>query len=84
VELDPPRRAVFRWLGGEVGALEESPANTIEFTIADEEGGVRLTVRETGFAGISTDAAERRARFEANDTGWREELAVAKTQAEAR
>jgi hypothetical protein len=75
---------VFRWLGGEVGALEESPANTIEFTIADEEGGVRLTVRETGFAGISTDAAERRARFEANDTGWREELAVAKTQAEAR
>ena len=84
VELDPPRRAVFRWLGGDAGSLEEFPTNTIEFTIEPDGDGVRLTVRETGFAGISADAAERRARFEANDSGWLEELDVAKVQAERR
>ncbi|MGP9536434.1 SRPBCC domain-containing protein [Brachybacterium sp. AOP43-C2-M15] len=83
VELDPPRRAVFRWLSGVAGALEDGPATTIEFTIEPEGEGVRLTVRETGFAGISTDA-ERRARYEDNLGGWIEELDVARVQAEAR
>jgi uncharacterized protein YndB with AHSA1/START domain len=83
VELDPPRRAVFRWLGGQVGSLEEFPANTIEFTIEPEGDGVLLSVRETGFAGISTDAAERRRRFEDNTKGWLEELAVARSRAES-
>lgn len=83
IELDPPRRAVFRWRGGEVGSLEEFPANTIEFTIEPVGEGVLLTVRETGFAGISTDAAERRKRFEDNTQGWLEELGIARTLAEA-
>ena len=83
VELDPPRRAVFRWLGGEAGALEEFPANTIEFTIEPEGDGVLLSVRETGFSRISADAAERRRRFEDNTQGWLEELAVARTLARA-
>ncbi|AXK46383.1 SRPBCC domain-containing protein [Brachybacterium saurashtrense] len=82
VELDPRRRAVFRWLAGASGSLEEHPATTVEFGIEPDDDGVRLTVRETGFAGISADAAERRARFESNDSGWLEELGVAKTQAE--
>jgi uncharacterized protein YndB with AHSA1/START domain len=84
VELDPPRRAVFRWLGGDAGSLKDFPSNLVEFTIEDQEGGVLLTVRETGFAGLDEDAAARRARFESNDSGWVEELAVAKTQAEQR
>ena len=84
VALEPPRRAVFRWLGGDVGSLEDFPSNTVEFTIEDREGGVRLTVRETGFADLDEDAAARRSRFEANDSGWVEELGVAKAQAEAR
>ena len=84
VALDPPRRAVFRWLGGDAGSLEDFPSNTVEFTIEDQEVGVRLTVRETGFAGLDEDAAARRARFESNDSGWVEELGVAKAQAEQR
>ena len=84
VTLDPPRRAVFRWLGGDAGSLEDFPSNTVEFTIEDQEAGVRLTVRETGFAGLDEDAAARRARFESNDSGWVEELGVAKAQAEQR
>ncbi len=82
VELDPPRRAVFRWLGGDAGSLEDLPSNTVEFTIEPDGDGVLLTVRETGFAGLDEDAAARRARFESNDSGWVEELGVAKTQAE--
>lgn len=74
---------MFQWLGGQTGALEDSPANTVEFTIEPDGGGVLLTVREQSFAGLSAVAAERRKRFEENSQGWVEELAVAKTLAEA-
>lgn len=83
VELDPPHRAVYRWLGGEAGSLEDHPANTVEFTIEPQGDGVELTVRETGFASISADAAQRRRTFEENTKGWVEELAVAKDRVEA-
>jgi len=81
--LDPPRRAVFQWLVGQSGSLEDFPVNTVEFTIVPEQDGVLLTVRETGFAGLSATAAERRRSYEDNTQGWREELAVARTLAEA-
>lgn len=83
VELDPPHRAVYRWLGGEAGSLEDHPANTVEFTIEPVGDGVELTVRESGFAAIGADAAQRRRTFEANSKGWIEELAVAKARVEA-
>ncbi|HEX7352648.1 SRPBCC domain-containing protein [Brachybacterium sp.] len=83
LELDPPHRAVFQWLVGQSGSLEDAPVNTIEFTLVPEQDGVLLTVRETGFAGLSATAAERRRSYEDNAQGWREELAVARTLAEA-
>lgn len=82
VELDPPHRAVFRWLGGKVGALEDTPANTVEFTIRPDGDGVVLTVKETGFAALDADAIERRRRFEENSEGWGIELDVARRRAE--
>ncbi|WP_193103682.1 polyketide cyclase [Brachybacterium sp. FME24] len=86
--LDPPRRAVFRWLVGQVGELADFPNNTIEFTIdpvgSSASDGVLLTVRERGFAAISDDAAKRRAAFEDNTTGWIQELEIARTLAETR
>lgn len=82
-ELDPPHRAVFRWLGGVAGPLDDFPSNTIEFTIQHDGEGVLLTVRERGFAGIGDDAAERRRRFEDNTQGWVMELDVARKLAEA-
>lgn len=75
---------MFRWLGGLAGSLDEYPSNTIEFTVEPEGGGVRLTVRESGFAGISDDAATRRRRFEENTQGWAEELGIARALAESR
>ncbi|MFC7374867.1 MULTISPECIES: SRPBCC domain-containing protein [unclassified Brachybacterium] len=81
--LEPPRRAVFTWLGGQAGAFDDCPKNTVEFTIEPDGNGVQLTVRERGFAEISSDAAVRRERFEDNTKGWIEELAVARTLAEA-
>ncbi|MFS4490191.1 SRPBCC domain-containing protein [Dietzia kunjamensis] len=84
VELDPPRRAVFRWLGGQVGSVDEFPSNTIEFTVEPQGSGVVLTVRETGFAGLSSDAVVRRQRFEENSAGWETELDLARRRAEDR
>lgn len=80
VALEPPHRAVFRWLGGDVGSLEDTPHNIVTFTIEPSEDGVVLTVRETGFATLDADAVDRRRRFEENSTGWVEELALAREQ----
>ncbi len=80
--LEPPRRVVMRWLGGDPGALADTPANIVEFTLEPDGDGVLLTVRETGFASLDADAVTRRRRFEANDTGWVEELTLARTLAE--
>lgn len=83
VELVAPHRAVFRWLGGDSGAVEDTPQNTVTFTIEPIEDGVILTVTETGFASLDTDAADRRRRFDENSTGWEKELLVAHERARA-
>lgn len=80
--LDPPHRAVFRWLGGVAGALEDFPNNVIEFTLEPDGAGVCLTVRESGFARLSDDAIQRRKRYEENTAGWIEELDIARRHAE--
>lgn len=83
---EPPHRVRFRWLGGGLGEISDAPTNTVEFTI-DPIGttmadGVRLTVRERGFAGLSRDPELRRRNYEENLRGWEEELEVARTVAE--
>lgn len=82
--LDPPHRAVFRWLGGEAGELDEFPSNTIEFTLEPDGDAVVLTVRESGFAGLTEDQVVRRRRFEENREGWAQELEVARRVVESR
>ncbi|MGO1536782.1 MAG: polyketide cyclase [Yaniella sp.] len=82
VELNPPHRAIFRWLGGMPGTLENKAANTIEFTIETAATGVVLTVHESGFASLSDDASVRRQRLEENTQGWATELELARQRAE--
>lgn len=81
--LEPPYRAVFRWLGGLGGSLEDFPNNTVEFTIESDGDGVLLTVRESGFSRISDDAVTRRTEYENNSEGWTVELDLARTLAES-
>jgi uncharacterized protein YndB with AHSA1/START domain len=69
--IQPERRLALRW---HPHAIEEGvdyskePTTLIEFTLEDVEGGVMVTVTESGFDKIP---AERRAKaFEANSGGW--------------
>ncbi|WP_372699931.1 MULTISPECIES: SRPBCC domain-containing protein [unclassified Arthrobacter] len=79
--LEPPRYAAFRWLGGTPGGgADTQEATLVEFRIEDlRGGGVRLTVTESGFAGLPGSADERRRAVEENSAGWDQELQVARS-----
>lgn len=78
VELDRPRYAAFRWLGGDQGST------LIEFWIdANNGGGVTLRVAESGFAALNLSEEERRKQFDGNCEGWATELAAARAVLEA-
>ncbi|MBM6622975.1 SRPBCC domain-containing protein [Micrococcaceae bacterium RIT802] len=78
--LDAPRYAAFRWLSGTPSAeVPAEEATLVEFRIEDlHDGGVRLTVTESGFASLPGSAYERRRAVEENSAGWDEELQVAR------
>ena len=70
-QMVPERLFSFRWHPFAVDpAVDYSgePTTLVEFVLEEAEGGVRLTMTETGFDGIPL---ERRARaFQANSGGW--------------
>lgn len=72
LRLEPPRLAVFRWLGADEGST------VVEFSIVDRPGGVVLRVVESGFDSLPGSDVERRKRLEENTEGWVEELTVAR------
>ncbi|QIN28623.1 ATPase [Brevibacterium luteolum] len=89
VELRPPHFAAFRWTAGEpldtpndAVVADDLPMTLIEFFITERRGGVTLRVRETGFENLDADGMAQRTYFDANDSGWREELALAKAALE--
>ncbi|GAB2508023.1 SRPBCC domain-containing protein [Paramicrobacterium agarici] len=80
VALDEPRYAAFRWL--QDANDERSPSTLVEFRIAEQADGVKLTVTESGFAALPGTAEERRREFDENAEGWEQEVALAKSFAE--
>jgi len=70
-QIAPMRRIAFRWhpFAVEPGVdYAAEPSTLIEFVLAEEDGGVRLTISESGFDQIPL---ERRAKaFAANEGGW--------------
>jgi uncharacterized protein YndB with AHSA1/START domain len=69
--MDAERLFSFRWhpfaIDPDVDYAAE-PTTLVVFTLDEQEGGVLLTVTESGFDGIPL---ERRARaFQANEGGW--------------
>ena len=75
VELRPYEFAAYRWL--EDASDPASPSTLVEFTITPRDGGVTLTVVESGFASLGGDALQRRERYDGNVEGWGQELALA-------
>jgi uncharacterized protein YndB with AHSA1/START domain len=70
-EIVPQRLFSYRWHPGAVDpAIDytKEPTTLVEFTLEDGEGGVLLTVTESGFDKIPL---ERRANaFKQNESGW--------------
>ena len=82
----PPRRFAFRWLVTVGAQGDPTPANSTlaEFTLTEEADGTRVTVVESGFAGLAADASERTALLASHTEGWPKELGELVTHAEGR
>jgi uncharacterized protein YndB with AHSA1/START domain len=78
VESRPPSYVAYRWhdMGTEVPTL-------VEFHIEPRDGGVTLSVTESGFTGLGKSREEWLRHREGNDEGWLAELAAAKSFVEA-
>jgi uncharacterized protein YndB with AHSA1/START domain len=73
-QIVPERSFSWRWHPGSQQPPEGSgaPTTVVEFTLAEEQGGTRVTVVESGFDRI---AIERRAAvYKENEQGWAEML----------
>lgn len=75
VELDEPRYAAFRWYLD--ADSPEGSSTFVEFWIQPTDGGVRLSVSETGFDALDEPETQRRARFDDHSEGWSQELGLA-------
>jgi len=81
--LDPPRHAVYRWASGFPGAdLTEENSTLVEFTLVEQDGGVMLRVRESGFASLPGGRAFCESNREDNVGGWEMQLERLRTVAE--
>jgi len=74
-DVVPDERFSWKWQPGvpdENTERAKEPWTTVEFRLADEGGGTRVTLTESGFEQL---APERRARvFAEQDKGWQEQL----------
>ena len=69
--IEPERLFAFRWHPGATDPsidYSQEPTTLVEFTLEDADGGVRLTVVESGFDRIPL--ARRAAAFAQNEQGW--------------
>lgn len=81
--VEPPRYVAYRWASSWPDTTpDERNSTLIEFTLAEESDGVRLTVVESGFESVEAPEDVRRKTFDDNSGGWTEELAKFKEYAE--
>ena len=72
--VEEPSAFAFRWASGMEHEPTDGASTLVEFTLAREGDGTRVSVVETGFASLDVPAEERRAKFEGNVEGWEFEL----------
>ena len=73
--VEPETYFSYRWhpYAVEVGAdYSAEPTTLVEFRLADEAGGTRLTVTESGFDAIPVERRDEARRM--NDGGWAAQL----------
>lgn len=69
--IEPKRLFSYRWHPGAIDPKVDytnEPMTLVEFALNDAEGGILLTVTESGFDKIPL--ARRAAAFSGNDAGW--------------
>lgn len=73
--VEPERRFAFRWRSGPSDPalpFDAAPTTLVEFHLEPFDGGTRLTLVESGFAGLPESTG--RVAFDENSGGWTEEL----------
>lgn len=69
--LDAPRYAAYRWASAFPGAeLSDATSTLVEFTLTEQNGGVLVRVRESGFDRIEGTASFRDTHRSKNGAGW--------------
>ena len=71
--VEPETRLAWRWHPGAVDPPDGEPMTLVEFFLAEENGGTRVTVIESGFDRISL--ARRAKAIEGNTRGWEIQMA---------
>lgn len=69
--IDPEKEFSFRWHPFATDTsvdYSKEPTTLVRFLLAEAEGGVLLTITESGFDKLT--AERRAAAFQANDGGW--------------
>ncbi len=83
VELRPMSYAAFRWASTFPGDdLAPGRSTLIEFTVTPSDDGVRVSVVESGFAGLAASDEVKAKGIESNSDGWTDQLASLGRRAE--
>jgi uncharacterized protein YndB with AHSA1/START domain len=84
VALNPPYTATYRWASAFPGEHPvEGTATTIRFMLEPINGGVRVRVRESGFASLKGGEDFRLGKYRDNVGGWAKQLDALKAAAES-
>ncbi len=79
IQLDPPRYAAYRWASGFPGQEPTDENSTlVEFTLTEQNGGVSVLLKESGFAGISGGLD----KYGDNVQGWEGQMEALRKAAE--
>jgi uncharacterized protein YndB with AHSA1/START domain len=73
--LQPPHYAAYRWASGFPGANPaEGNSTLVEFTLVEQDGGVLLRLKESGFASLAGTEDFHDSRLDDNAKGWAAQL----------
>ncbi|MGD9892826.1 MAG: SRPBCC domain-containing protein [Dehalococcoidia bacterium] len=69
--LQPPHYAAYRWASGFLSVdPAEGNSTLVEFTLVEQDGGVLLRIKESGFASLAGTEDFHNSRLDDNAEGW--------------